>query len=311
MHVEKRRIGDNVHYYLAHSYRKFGKVSKVRVYLGKNLTKIDIANRLPEAGTEIKEMLARLEGLRDPYVSVLSASELRELSGLKPSGRIKLSHLSEDEWLKFTETFAYNTNAIEGSTIDQKEAINIIDKGKWPDKPKFEISETLGVASAVKYLRSTKQHVSVQLIRELHRLVFMNSKQFAGSLRKEGEEVAVVDSSGNIIHRGARADRIIPLLRQLAGWYNKNRTRYPPLVLAAIVHNRFEGIHPFRDGNGRIGRLLIVNILIKHGLPPLNIELRNREEYYDALRQYELHGDIRPTIDLFLREYRRAKRQNV
>jgi Fic family protein len=308
MHVEKRRVGGNIHYYLAHSYRKFGKVSKVRVYLGRNLTKIEIARRLPDAGIEIKERLARLEELRDPYVSVLSASELNELDGLKPSGRIKLSHLSEEEWLKFTETFAYNTNAIEGSTIGQKEAINIIDRGKWPDKPKFEISETLGVANAVKYLRNTKQHISISLIRELHRLVFMNSKQFAGSLRKEGEEVAVVDSSGNIIHRGARSDRVISLLRQLVGWYNKNRARYPPLILAAVVHNRFEGIHPFRDGNGRIGRLLVINILIKHGMPPLNIELKNRTEYYEALQEYELHGDIRPTIDLFLKEYRRANR---
>ncbi len=57
--------------------------------------------------------------------------------------------------------------------------------------------------------------------------------------------------------------------------------------LAAVVHNQFEMIHPFQDGNGRVGRILLNNILLKNGLPPLNIELRNRREYYSALQAHE------------------------
>jgi Fic family protein len=311
MYIEKRRVKGITYCYLAHSYRKFGKIKKVRVYLGKDLAESEAAKRLPDARSEIEARIAKLEEVKDPYVSVLTSSELAELESLEPSGKIKLSHLSEDDWLKFTETFAYNTNAIEGSTIGQKEAIGIIGKGKWPDKPKSEISETIGVSNAVKHLRNTKQHLSIPLIKELHRLVFMNSKHFAGAFRKDGEEVAVIDAAGNVIHRGAPSRRVISLLRQLIRWYNENRARYPTLILAAVVHNRFEGIHPFLDGNGRIGRLLIVNILIKHGLPPINIELMNRKEYYDTLRQYEIDGNIRPTLDFFLKEYRRTNKQRM
>jgi Fic family protein len=62
------------------------------------------------------------------------------------------------------------------------------------------------------------------------------------------------------------------------------------------------------DGNGRIGRLLLVNVLLKHKLPPVNIELKNRAQYYNALQAYELHGDIRPTIELILKEYKKLKK---
>jgi Fic family protein len=109
------------------------------------------------------------------------------------------------------------------------------------------------------------------------------------------------------VHSGAQASQVDTLLRRLVRWYRDNRDKYPPFVLAAVVHNQFETIHPFQDGNGRVGRLLLVNILLKHKLPPLNIELENRKEYYEALREYQTTGNIRPTLELMLKEYRRLK----
>ena len=70
------------------------------------------------------------------------------------------------------------------------------------------------------------------------------------------------------------------------------------------MHNQFENIHPFADGNGRVGRILLNNILIKHNLPPINIDLKNSQEYYNTLQEYEKKGNLKPTIDLFIKEYR-------
>ncbi len=308
MHIEIREIKGVTHYYLAHSYRKLDKIRKVRVYLGHNLSKRELEKKRRDAETRIREKLSILEGISDPYQTVLSSQEIIELKKLKPAGKIKLSHLSEKGWLKFTENFAYDTNAIEGSSIGQKEAKNIIEKNEWPDKPKEEISETQGVSEAVKYVRETKVHISLELMLELHRLVFRNSKEYAGHFRKLGEEVAVMNAAREIVHRGAPSQNITLLLKNLIKWYNEYKNEYPPLVLAAVMHNQFENIHPFRDGNGRVGRLLLINILLKHGLPPVNIELKNRSEYYKALQEYEHNGNIKPTIDLLLKEYRRLKR---
>ncbi len=119
--------------------------------------------------------------------------------------------------------------------------------------------------------------------------------------------MSVVDSRDRVVHEGAPAEKVDSLLRNLVRWYHDNRARYLPFVLAAVVHNQFETIHPFQDGNGRVGRLLLINVLIKHGLPPLNIELENRTEYYEALREYQSTGNLRPTLNLMLKEYRQLK----
>ena len=73
-------------------------------------------------------------------------------------------------------------------------------------------------------------------------------------------------------------------------------------------HYRFEIIHPFQDGNGRVGRILLNYILLKNNLPPLNIDIKNQKEYYDSLQSYQKEGNIRPTIELILKEYKSLKK---
>ncbi|HUY70181.1 MAG TPA: Fic family protein [Candidatus Baltobacteraceae bacterium] len=303
------RVGNGKRkYYFAHSYRVGGKAKKLRVYLGTDLSKIDLAKKLDGAKAKLANRLLALNGINDPYKTVLSAPELEELKTLEARGRIKIAHISDQDWLKFTETFTYDTNAIEGSTVLRDEVSDILKERRWPNRPKDDISETIGVAEAVRYIRGTREHITIALIRDLHMMVFKRSKPFAGRFRASGTEVAVVDSKGSIIHRGAPSSHIPSLLKSLIKWYNANKGRYSPIVLAAVVHNQFETIHPFQDGNGRVGRLLMINILLRHGLPPLNIELKNRNEYYSALRSYNQLGNIRPTVELMLKEYRSLKK---
>ncbi|MBU1197616.1 Fic family protein [Candidatus Micrarchaeota archaeon] len=308
MHIEIRTIGRKKKFYLAHSYRRQGKVVKLRVYLGSGLSSDELAARKVRAEERLSFRISAIGSIRDPFQTALSASELRELETLETRGEIAVRYLSEEDWRKFTEAFAFDTNAIEGSSVLANEVGDILERDKWPDKPKEDISETYGVAKAIEFIRKTKDPVSIPLVLELHRLVFRNSKPFAGRLRGRGVEVVIGDGRGNVIHRGAPSTQVRSLLGKLVKWYGENKKKYPPLVLAAVVHNQFENIHPFQDGNGRVGRLLLNNILLKHGLPPLNIELRNRQEYYAALQEYERSQNIRPTIELMLKEYRALKR---
>ena len=117
-----------------------------------------------------------------------------------------------------------------------------------------------------------------------------------------------MDNKGNVVHEGAPQSRINHLLKDLIKWYKKNKTKYPALILGAVVHNQFENIHPFRDGNGRVGRVLLNNILIKHNLPPININFKNRVGYYSSLKAYEKNKDLKPTINLFPKEYKKLKK---
>lgn len=308
MHIEIRRSGGRKLYYLAHSFRDDGRVRKIRRYLGADLTDKKIAEIRERTEKSILEQAESYRKIRDPLHTVLSTEEMEAVKTMLSVGDVRVSHLSESQWETFTELFTYDTNAIEGSTVTVSEVKKIIREDKWPARrSKEEVSETYGVAEAVEFIRKTGDHMSLELIEKLHMIVFRNSKAFAGKFRPKGVEVAVV-GGGRIIHKSAPQKQVKKLLKELVKWYDKNKGKYHPIVLAAVIHNQFENIHPFQDGNGRVGRLLLNNILLKHGMPPVNIELKNRGKYYAALQAYEMDGNLRPTIELILKEYAKMRK---
>ncbi|MBI5072652.1 Fic family protein [Candidatus Woesearchaeota archaeon] len=310
MNLEIRKQGKKTKYYLAHSFREGSKIRKIRRYLGSDLSQKELLPLQKRAEVLILQQAEAYKSISDPLKQILTGKEIELLKTLEQKGRIHIRHLSETDWKQFTALFTYNTNAIEGSEVTKKEVQGILEQHKWPEEvQKEDISETYGVAEAISFIRNRKEHLSFFMIKKLHHIVFKNSKSFAGKFRPKGIEVVIRDKFGTIIHRGAPANRVPGLLRELVIWYNENKTKYPPLLLAAVVHNQFENIHPFQDGNGRVGRLLLNNILLKHRLPPVNIGLNNRREYYIALQEYEKKGNIRPTIDLILKEYKSLQKQ--
>jgi len=309
MHIEKRKSGKRIKYYLAHSYREGSKVHKFRKYLGQDLQKNKLNERRLIAEKLILEEIHKYNIIRDPLHFELSKEEIAQIKRLEKDIPLKIAHLSESDWNVFSEIFTYNTNAIEGSRLSQKEVNNLIEKDKWPDKSKEDIAEAYGVDEAIRFIRATKEHISIPLIKQIHKIVFKNSKPFAGELRKKGEEVVIMDSTNHVVHEGAPQIRISHLLKELVDWYQKNNSKYPALVLGAVIHNQFENIHPFKDGNGRVGRILLNNILLKNGLPPINIDFKNRAEYYNSLKMYEFNKDLKPTIDLYIKEYKNLKKE--
>lgn len=309
MHLEKRKAGRRIKYYLAHSFREGAQVHKFRKYLGQDVTQQKLKERQHIAEKLILEEIHKYNIIRDPLQFSLSKEEIKSIHKIEAEIPVKIHHLSERDWKVFSEIFTYNTNAIEGSKLNQKEVKDLLENDKWPDKSKEDIAEAFGVDEAIRFIRTTKEQVSIALIKKIHQIIFRNSKHFAGKLRKKGEDVVVMDSRGVIVHEGAPPARIKHLLNELIAWYEENRKKYPALLLAAVVHNQFENIHPFRDGNGRVGRVLLNNILIKHGLPPMNIDFKNRIEYYASLKEYEVHKDLKPTLGLFLKEYRELRRR--
>tara|TARA_B100000315_G_scaffold256899_1_gene304076 strand:+ start:573 stop:1511 length:939 start_codon:yes stop_codon:yes gene_type:complete len=309
MYVEKRKQGKKIKYYLAHSFREGGKIHKTRKYLGIDLNDITLKERKEKAEKLILEEIGLYTIIQDPLKFKLPKGIIEFVEDLEKEEELKVFHLSEKQWEKFSELFTYSTNAIEGSELTTQEVRQLLEKDKWPEKSKEDIAEAYGVDEAINYIRKTGEHISLNLILEIHRIVFKNSKNFAGNFRKKGEEVAVRDGFWNIVHVGAPQSRVVSLLKELIKWYNKNKKKYPALILAAVVHNQFENIHPFADGNGRVGRLLLNNILINNKMPPVNIELKNVSEYYRSLQEYERKHNLKPTIDLLIKEYRILKRK--
>tara|TARA_Y100000310_G_C20687447_1_gene819994 strand:- start:193 stop:1134 length:942 start_codon:yes stop_codon:yes gene_type:complete len=309
MYIEKRKTKKGIKYFLSHSFREGGKIHKIRKLLGTNLSADVLEDRKKKAEKLILDEIEKYGVIKDPLHNKLSNQEIEFIKQLEKEAKLKIFHLSEEEWQTFSELFTYNTNAIEGSELTNIEVKEIIESDNWPkEKSKEDIAEAYGVDEAIDFIRKTKEPISLDLMRELHRIVFKNSKSFAGKFRKKGEEVVVRTSSGIIVHEGAPQSRVISLLNELIKWYGKYKDKYPPLILASVVHNQFENIHPFADGNGRVGRILLNNILLKNELPPVNIELKHRLEYYNTLKEYEKNKNLQPTIDFLLKEYKALKK---
>ena len=82
----------------------------------------------------------------------------------------------------------------------------------------------------------------------------------------------------------------------LLKWHTINKTKLHPLIVAAYFHSGFELIHPFIDGNGRVGRLLMNFILHKNGYPMINIPNTRKLEYYKALEEAQVNGHLREFV---------------
>ncbi len=290
MYIEARGKRKMRKFYLTRSYRQGQKVRKDRVYLGTNLGREELVLK-HEAARKQLEGREKLMGQWEIAFGSVEARAMRARVGKK-------------KWEEFVVDFTYNSNAIEGSSITRREAGEILKNNLWPDKPKEDIAETYGVARATRMLAETKTHLSVPLMLELHKAAFRNSEPFAGKLRRV--DLVVRNRQGEIVHRGAPWSQVKGLLFGLAEWYNNNRERRHPLVLAALVHCQFENIRPFREGTSRVGRLLMNNILLKNGLPPVVIFYRKRHAYYSALHAYETNRGVAPLVRFLEKEMARG-----
>jgi len=298
MYLEKRKTGKQTKYYLVHSYREKDKVKKIRKYLGVNLSDEELKKRRKYAEEFILKIIEEYN--TDIFNFKLTKKQIERLN--EYNKQIKIHHLSDKDWKIFTEEFVYNTNAIEGSGVELEEVKVLIEEKKGA-KYSDEI-ETQNVARAVKFIRTTKEDLSLELIKRIHKICFDGTKEYAGKFRDVG--VVVTNSRGEIVHSGAPVSKLNQFLGDLIKWYNKNKIKFKPLILAGIIHNQFEEIHPFQDGNGRVGRLLLNFILLRNKYPPINILLQNRGEYYETLQKYSKENDLKPTIKFFIKQYKKT-----
>ncbi|MCA9495330.1 MAG: Fic family protein [Nanoarchaeota archaeon] len=298
MYIEKRKSGENIKYYLSHTFRDEDKYKKIRRYIGQNLSPKELEELSKQAE---KHILAQIEELKTEIFNfALTKNQVEQLN--KYDSKIKILHLTKDQWKTFQEDFVFNTNAIEGSTVLHEEVKVILDNKHEPITS--DEKETIGLSEAVDYIREFKEDLSLDLILKLHKFCFEETKSFAGKFRDD-VEVVIKNSLGDIVHRGAPKELVLFEMEELIRWYKDHKTFFKPLVLAAIIHNQFEHIHPFQDGNGRVGRLLLNYILIKNNYPPINIFLEDRGEYYNTLKLFSDSEELKPTLRFLISQYKK------
>lgn len=181
----------------------------------------------------------------------------------------------------------YNSNAIENSTLTLEETEKIllqIDLDRFITER--EIFEAKNLARVVAYIekKAKEQEMTQEMMMSLHKMLISNIRDdVAGRFRNNDEFVRV----GNYIapHPKEVEGRIENMLVQY------HATSYEHIVKRiATLHLTFEHIHPFVDGNGRIGRVINSYLLIREGFVPINIKFIERKKYYEAFKEYDEKG---------------------
>ncbi len=181
----------------------------------------------------------------------------------------------------------YNSNAIENSTLSLEETEKILLK---IDLDRFiterEIFEAKNLARVVSYIdkKAKEKELNLEVILSLHKMLISNIRdEIAGRFRKGKEYVRVAN------HIAPAPEAVIGLLEEM--FINYNSTTHENIIKRiAKLHLTFEHIHPFVDGNGRIGRVINNYLLIREGYVPINIKFIDRQKYYDAFKEFDKKG---------------------
>ncbi|MFA6391634.1 MAG: Fic family protein [Patescibacteria group bacterium] len=182
----------------------------------------------------------------------------------------------------------YNSNAIENSTLSLEETEKIllqIDLNRFISER--EIFEAKNLASVVSYIdkKAKKEELSLDMILSLHKMLISNIRgDIAGRFRKDNEFVRVGS------HIAPNPKEVVERLEKMLVEYNA-ASHENIIKRIAKLHLTFEYIHPFCDGNGRIGRVINNYALIREGFVPINIKFIDRKKYYDAFRDFDLKND--------------------
>lgn len=206
----------------------------------------------------------------------------------------------------FRILFAYNSGAIENEEITYHNTREIFENGKVINftgnlKTLFEISNQKACYEYLLDKIIKREKISENLIKKVHELLTIGTydeRRYISNGERPGEYKKHDYVTGRE-EVGTSANEVAKEIENLVNEINSVNTNDAENIIkiATYFHNKFENIHPFADGNGRVGRTLLNYILMINDLPPLIIYDEDKEAYYKALEKYDKEEDINIMIE--------------
>lgn len=171
--------------------------------------------------------------------------------------------------------FLAGSAQLEGGTITIGETIEMLTRDIYPEKPPRDIQMVKNLNEAFDYiLNHLKEDITLEHIMELNKLVLFSLHKGAGQFKKSHNKIA-----GNVDFKTAFPKDVVPLLIDFCEKFNSIGSREYALSELGFIHNEFQFIHPFSDGNSRTTRLIVNWLLMKHKLPILILKKGAFEKY--------------------------------
>lgn len=282
-------IKKNDYWYLHYSYKENKKTQTIEKYIGKEIPKnILLIQR------EFKEEVFRKRFSKS--INNILNNFNKEFADINIIAKNK--YISQ-----FAIKFTYNSQAIEGSTLNLKDTALLIEQGITPSKKFEDIELSKTHYETFIEILDSQEDISYELILDWHKKLFGKTyNQIAGQVRTHN--VKVVGSKSIF----SAPSNVKPDLKDFFNWYCENKDNIHPLRLAALAHLKFASIHPFTDGNGRVSRLLMNYILHINNYPMLDIDYIKRTSYYNSLEKDQVNGQDYHFVDFvakkFIKDYK-------
>lgn len=219
--------------------------------------------------------------------------------------RFKIEHTKRDRSgvYGFTQRLlAYNSNKIEGSTLTEEQTASLFDTGILPKTDDYyrakDVEEMNGhFLMFNKMLDTLDAALDQQIIRSFH----FELKSGVFEDRANGYTIGDYKKRPNMIgiHQTTLPSQVPEAMTELLNWYH---TQDVSLKTLAEFHARYEIIHPFQDGNGRTGRIILFRECLRHDISPFIIEDANRPEYLEALKAYRQNDTVTELTTLLQKE---------
>lgn len=295
VYIYKKNVGLKEYYYLRASERKGKRIlTKDIAYLGNNIEEVKKSlENFPTHREEIKRAYKTLHRFLESnyYLEQVKKSKLkRDLFLEKKQEEIGACRLhfnnifqhnqeltKKEIWKNFLIEFAFNTASIEGNTIRLDQTRDLLQEGLTPEnKTVREIHDLQNTEKVFFGMLYSNEELSHELIIRMHAGLMENIDPRKGY---RTVDVRVIRAH----FQSTPAPYVKTDMDLLLKWYKEHEKMLHPVVLATIFHHKFENIHPFMDGNGRTGRMLLNCILLKHQYPPVIIHKKQRVEYLHTL----------------------------
>lgn len=233
-----------------------------------------------------------VDGRYKSQESILSQIDRKKakLDKCRPLTEGEVERLNEE----FIVEYTYNSNAIEGNTLTLRETDLVLRGLTIAQKPLKDHMEAVGHKEAFDYISQLvkeKVPISESIIKQIHFLVLADKRDDRGVYRRV--PVRIMGAQ----HEPVQPYLIEPKMEQLLIDFAESKEHI--ITKLARFHIEFEGIHPFIDGNGRTGRLLVNLELMKSGYPPIDIKFADRIAYYNAFDEYYVKHNLSAMENLF------------
>ena len=295
--VQERKSKGTIYLYLDKSIRVKDKVFKISKFLGKksDLSKAKINEEVKKFALEVdaKTVSFLVAQARKQYSTLsypFSLEEVRKIEEMNLKYRGIRKSLHKMDWVdvkkRFVANFVFESNALEGNSLTLKNFSDVIFENKIVGSVDLrDVYDAKNSYAVFSQLFNSKKEITEGFILTIHKKIMKNIDDRTGY-----KKIPNIIMGRNL--KLTEPEDVSGEMKKLLHWYHQQKEKIYPLELAFRFHHKFEKIHPFSDGNGRVGRMLLNYILIKQGYYPIIIRKTQRAKYIKALQSADREVNI-------------------